>query len=104
TGGGILEDRVKKLANELGVNIIITGFISNQEELFKHYFAADVLVLPSLDEPWGLVVNECMATELPIIVSEICGCSKDLVISGENGYHINPKDIDDISNKIKQVL
>lgn len=104
TGGGKLEKYLKSLAEKLNVNIIVTGFISKQEELFKHYFAGDVLVLPSLEEPWGLVVNECMAAELPVIVSSVCGCSMDLVIESENGYLINPNDIYDIKVKISKVL
>lgn len=104
TGGGVLESNIKELANRLGVDIKITGFINEQELLFKHYFSSDVLILPSKDEPWGLVVNECMAAELPVLVSDICGCSEDLVLPGENGYLIDPFDIEDIATKIEKVL
>ncbi|MDU6365065.1 MAG: glycosyltransferase family 4 protein [Clostridium sp.] len=101
-GGGDLEDRLNQLAAELNIKIIITGFISNQEELFKHYFLADAFILSSLYEPWGLVVNEAMFAGLPVIVSSICGCSLDLVKN--NGYIINPYDLDDIKNKINRLL
>ena len=104
TGGGELEEDLKKLSDKLGVKTIITGFISNQEELFKHYFAGDALILPSIYEPWGLVVNEAMFAGLPVLVSNICGCSLDLVKDNINGYIINPKSIEDISNKIYKVL
>lgn len=104
TGGGELEERVRTLAKELGINIIITGFIDVQEELFKHYFAADCLILPSKDEPWGLVVNEAMVAGLPVIVSDICGCSLDLVENGVNGFTINPSSVEDIAEKINRVL
>ncbi len=49
------------------------------------YNAADVAVLPSLFEPWGLVVNEAMATGLPVIASSAVGCADDLVRDGETG-------------------
>lgn len=104
TGGGILEKDLENLANELGVKIIITGFIEKQDELFKHYFIGDAFILASKEEPWGLVVNEAMSAGLPIIVSNICGCSKDLVKNKVNGYIVSPYDINDISNKIKKVL
>lgn len=104
TGGGKLESKIKELGKSLGVKVIITGFISEQEELFRHYFAGDALILPSVYEPWGLVVNEAMAAGLPVIVSDICGCSLDLVKEGKNGFKINPNDIDDISLKIKQLF
>ncbi|GAB3920198.1 glycosyltransferase family 4 protein [Larkinella terrae] len=51
---------------------------------------ADVLVLPSLSEPWGLVVNEAMACGMPVVVSERCGCARDLVQDGQNGYGFDP--------------
>lgn len=103
-GDGELNNELNILSKQLNVRSIITGFITKQEELFKHYFAGDCLILPSIDEPWGLVVNEAMASGLPVIVSNICGCSKDLVSEGENGYIINPSDINDISDKLNRVL
>lgn len=103
-GDGELNSKLSDLAKKLGVRCVITGFITKQEELFKHYFAGDCLILPSVDEPWGLVVNEAMASGLPVIVSNICGCSKDLVCKGKNGYIIEPTDIGDISYKINKIL
>lgn len=102
TGGGELEESILKLAEKLNVKIRITGFISEQDELFKHYCAGDALILASLDEPWGLVINEAMFSGLPVIVSEICGCAWDLVDG--NGFLINPSNIIDISEKISRVL
>jgi glycosyltransferase involved in cell wall biosynthesis len=55
------------------------------EVLLHAYAAADVLVLPSRFEPWGLVVNEAMAASLPVVVSERVGCADDLVVPGETG-------------------
>ncbi|QRQ99640.1 glycosyltransferase family 4 protein [Dyadobacter sandarakinus] len=51
---------------------------------------ADVLVLPSLSEPWGLVVNEAMTCGMAVIVSEKCGCVQDLVVNGQNGFTFDP--------------
>ena len=51
---------------------------------------ANVLVLPSWSEPWGLVVNEAMACGLPVIVSNRCGCVPDLVHDGQNGFVFDP--------------
>jgi glycosyltransferase involved in cell wall biosynthesis len=58
------------------------------EALLDAYLAADVLVLPSVFDTWGLVVNEAMAAGLPVIVSERVGCVDDLVIDGETGFVI----------------
>ena len=55
-----------------------SGFL-NQTEVSRAYVAADCLVLPSdYNETWGLVVNEAMASGLPCIISDRCGCAPDL--------------------------
>lgn len=51
---------------------------------------SDVLVLPSKSEPWGLVVNEAMVCGMPVIVSNKCGCVRDIVKNGENGFTFRP--------------
>jgi glycosyltransferase involved in cell wall biosynthesis len=60
-------------------NASFVGFL-NQSEISLAYVAADCLVLPSdAKETWGLVVNEAMASGLPCIVSDACGCAEDLI-------------------------
>lgn len=103
-GSGEMETELLALANKLNVKIIVTGFISDQEELFKNYFVGDLLILPSLIEPWGLVVNEAMFAGLPVIVSNKCGCVWDLVKTGVNGYTIDPFNVVDIVEKLKIIL
>lgn len=101
TGDGVLRESLEKIAKELDVKIVITGFIDNQEKLFEHYYLSDIFILPSKYEPWGLVVNEAMFAGLPVLVSNVCGCSLDLVANDKNGYIIDPLNINDISKKIK---
>jgi glycosyltransferase involved in cell wall biosynthesis len=78
---GEVEAEIRRSAIE---DVHITGFL-NQTEIPKAYAAADMLVLPSRAEPWGLVVNEAMNFSLPIVVSDRVGCGPDLVRSGVNG-------------------
>src|SRR5262245_4410086 len=60
-------------------NASFVGFL-NQSEISRAYVAADCLVLPSdAKETWGLVVNEAMASGLPCVVSDACGCVEDLI-------------------------
>lgn len=66
-------------------------------ELPEYYAHASAFVLPSLSEPWGLVVNEAMACGLPVAVSTRCGCAPELVEPGGNGYIFDPEDINAIA-------
>jgi glycosyltransferase involved in cell wall biosynthesis len=64
--------------------VTFTGFL-NQSEISNAYKSADVFVLPSRFEPWGLVVNEAMNFGLPCIVSDRVGCGPDLVVGHDTG-------------------
>jgi glycosyltransferase involved in cell wall biosynthesis len=102
------------LCNELGLNfrnfescnfddnincVYFYGFRQIDEN--PNFFSkADVFVLPSLYEEWGLVVNESLASQTPVIVSNQAGCSNDLVEEGVNGYSFNPEDYNDLAQKI----
>lgn len=57
----------------------------NQSELPSYYNLADIFVLPSKFEPWGLVVNEAMNAGKPVVTSDVVGSQWDLVMSGSNG-------------------
>lgn len=69
-------------------NVTLAGF-KNQSELVGYYSAADVFVLPSENEPWGLVVNEAMVSGTAIIASNEVGSVFDLVQDSENGFVID---------------
>lgn len=65
--------------------------LRSSRELLPYYAFAGCFVLPSTREPWGLVVNEAMASALPVLVSNRCGCSEDLVVQGLNGFVFDPQ-------------
>lgn len=73
-------------------------------EIVKWYSSSDALILPSLSEPWGLVVNEAMLCHLPVLVSKNCGCSLDLVRDSLNGYLFDPLNTLDIQNAIINII
>ena len=55
------------------------------EKLPRYYAAADVFVLPSHEEVWGLVLNEAAASGLPLVTTQATGAAPDLVVPGVNG-------------------
>lgn len=73
-GEGEMEARLRRLAPEA----VFAGF-HNQTTLPALYDMADVVVLPSECEPWGLVVNEAMACGTAVVTSDQVGCAADLV-------------------------
>lgn len=68
------------------------GF-KNQSELPRYFDLCDALVLPSVHEPWGLIVNEVMNAGRIVIVSDQVGCAADLVKPGANGFIYRAGDI-----------
>lgn len=81
---------------------IFTGFI-NQNDLPAYYALADVFVLPSEREPWGLAVNEAMASGTAVVVSDQVGCAPDLVTPGV-GRIFNANDRDALGRALTDVL
>ncbi len=85
-GDGPLRAACGLAARRAAAPVSFAGF-QNQGTMPRLYAAADVLVLPSeRRETWGLVVNEAMASGIPVIVSDAAGCVPDLVRDGETGY------------------
>jgi glycosyltransferase involved in cell wall biosynthesis len=100
-GDGNLQSAVNEYisANNLA-NIYVLGF-KNQSELAQYYTMADIFVLPStFGETWGLVANEAMNFELPLLVSDMVGCAEDLVVEGENGYIFENENAVDLQIKM----
>lgn len=83
-GSGPLKAELENLAAG-NVNINLMPW-KPYEELPGVYHNADIFILLSTFEPWGLVVNEAMAAGLPVILSKAVGCVPDLLVDGHNGF------------------
>jgi glycosyltransferase involved in cell wall biosynthesis len=97
----MLEERSRALG--VGARVCFAGF-RNQRELPAFYEAADVFVLPSRREPWGLVVNEAMNAGRAIVVSDQVGSGPDLVKPGENGSIVPVNDVDRLAVALADTL
>jgi glycosyltransferase involved in cell wall biosynthesis len=76
----------------------------NQTELPAFYDLCDLFVLPSVFEPWGLVVNEVMNAAKPVIVSDKIGSGHDLVQPGINGDVFPAGDVEALAVKMRPWL
>ncbi|MCX6887691.1 MAG: glycosyltransferase family 4 protein [Verrucomicrobia bacterium] len=91
-----LEDRIRSAGMK---DVHLHDFVS-QDEVVRYYALAEASILPSRGETWGVVVNEAMASGLPVIVSRQCGCASTLVRDGENGWLIDSQKVDSIEEAI----
>ncbi|VVB60330.1 Trehalose synthase [uncultured archaeon] len=109
-GVGDMSNEIQSIIDNLGIHdkiIMRTEFVS-EEERIRHYAAADIVVLPSLYEPFGIVCTEAMSMEKPIVVGArgTNGMREQIIPSGEKqcGIHINPFEPKDIAWGIIQVI
>lgn len=101
-GNGELETELR--AQSAGMaRIQFLGF-QNQGEIREAYCGADVLLLTSEHETWGLVVNEAMSCGLPAIVTETCGAADDLVVRGETGEVFQVGDVKTAAGAIRSLF
>jgi len=64
---------------------------------------ADALIFPTHSDPWGLVVNEAMSCGLPVIATNVAGCTEDLVRDGWNGFVIPPRDSSSLAGVMERL-
>lgn len=103
-GGGPLGQQYEELADKLSLsNIMIRGFYPS-EEIREIYHACDLFVLPTKEDIWGLVINEAMASGLPVVTTNCCGAGIELIENGQNGFIVSPQDIDGFTRAMQMFL
>ena len=101
-GSGPQEREIKARAEALGGRVRFIPWLQ-LEDLTSVYALARCFILPSISEPWGLVVNEAMAAGLPVLVSRRCGCWPDLCWRGINGYDFDPIDVEAMASLMRRI-
>lgn len=102
--GGEPTPEYLELAEKLELqNVHFVGFLK-KEELVRYYKAADLFVLPTREDIWGLVINEAMAYGLPVITTDKCVAGLELIEDGVNGYIVSVEDDAALAEKIQAVL
>ncbi len=103
-GNGYMKDQLSNLTNGMGLahKVLFTGFL-DEETLRKLQRCADVSVVPSLFEPFGIVALEAMAAKSPIVVSDTGGLS-EIVDHGINGVKTYVGNADSLAWGINRIL
>jgi D-inositol-3-phosphate glycosyltransferase len=96
--------RLTQLSEELGVEDIVR-FLGkrDQDSLPYYYSAAEVVVVPSHYESFGLVALEAMACGTPVVASETGGLAF-LIKDGETGFHVPAGDVDALQSRLEMIL
>lgn len=103
-GDGEERASLEALSRDMGLSgVRFTGF-RNQSELPAFFALADVFVLPSRHEPWGLIINEVMAAGRAVIASSDVGAHPDLITDGVEGFVYPVGDIDALAKCLAAVL
>lgn len=103
-GDGHLKPALVQRAERLGLADVMFAGFRGQREMAGLYELANVVVLPSSAEPWGLVVNEAMAAGKPAIVSDAVGCAGDLVVDGSTGFVTPVGDVSALAARMRLLL
>ena len=104
-GDGPLKEDLIRLSNQLNISekVVFTGY-QEYESISSIYNSASCFVLPSITEQWGLVVNEALASGIPVLCSKRAGCAPNLIENNEVGYTFDPFTENDLETKMYQIV
>lgn len=103
-GDGYLRNQLETFVSDNQIySVKFCGF-QDRNDVLKYFAMSDLLVLPSLRETWGIVVNEALCFALPAIVSDEVGAGIDLVSHGYNGFRFPATDSDALANYLQQFV
>ncbi len=103
-GDGPLKPDLRRLISDLRLDdcVHLPGF-KQYPDLPAYYGLAKAFIHASTTEQWGLVVNEAMASGLPVLVSNRCGCATDLVQEGKNGFTFDPYNVEQLAQLMAKI-
>jgi glycosyltransferase involved in cell wall biosynthesis len=104
-GDGPERQKLESLKNQLNLEgrVFFWGYKQNSE-LPRFYAVADVFVFTTRFDIWGLVLEEAMACGLPVVASSRAGATVDLVKDKENGFIVDPEDVEGVSELIERLI
>lgn len=93
-------ERVVQESNARAVRFL--GF-AGEREVCETLATSLALILPSVSETWGLVINEAIAMDVPVLCSDVCGARDELVRTGVNGFSFAPGEVQGLANLMTMV-
>ena len=97
-GNGSLRSELKNIPG-----ILCKDFLQ-PHELAIEFKKSSFFIIPSVEEPWGVVVHEACSAGVPILTSDTVGSASTFVISGFNGFHFRSDDLNDLILKLRKVF
>lgn len=101
-GDGPEMPNICRLVREMGLRDRVF-FLGNQEKVIEPLSIADVFLLPSVKESFGLAALEAMACETPVVASNIGGLP-EVISDGESGFLCNPDDVSGMAQRVAELL
>ena len=102
--GGKPLDELLKLKKKYELNNLYFIDFKSKAEVNEYYMCADLFVLPTRGDVWGLVINEAMAKGLPVITTNKCVAGLELIKDSFNGFMTPVEDSEALAEKIKVIL
>ena len=102
-GSGSEQAELAKRASKITSGRVQFLNFMHRDELPAIYALADAFIFPTHSDPWGLVVNEAMACGLPVVATNVAGCTADLVEHASNGFIFAPADVTALSSTMKNL-
>jgi glycosyltransferase involved in cell wall biosynthesis len=104
-GDGPMRSSLAELAAEQGISDVVKfeGY-KLPDDVWPYYAHCHVLVLPTLQDNWPVVVLEAMAMGMPVLLSRIAGSVPDLIRDGQNGYAFDAEDDEQLANLMATYL
>ena len=103
-GGEYPIDEYTDIINKYGLSNIKFIPFQRQDTLKDYYLAADMFVLPTREDIWGLVINEAMAYALPVITTDRCGAGLELIQNGQNGFIVQSENIQALCSCMQKII
>ena len=102
--GGEPTEEYIKLKKDLGLKNVYFQSYKEKNLLLNYYRAADLFILPTRSDVWGLVINEAIANGLPVITTEKCVAGLELIHNNENGFIVPVDDEKALAERINETL